>query len=144
MGYPQESVKKHTKYHGYTVRGTPNCSLILMVWGWWFRPCSQFHPRVRFSRSNVTLEHLRFTHFVHQKTSFSQIKKYIFFKLGFHANGFPVCIEQPFFFGGGAQNFQIAGVGVHVVSLQVAFESFWTTWNHPSTRRKAPLTRQKD
>ena len=29
MGYyPQESLYKHYKYHGYTVRGTPNCPLI--------------------------------------------------------------------------------------------------------------------
>ena len=30
MGYyPQESLYKPYKYHGYTVRGTPNCPLIL-------------------------------------------------------------------------------------------------------------------
>ena len=29
MGYyPQESLYKPYKYHGYTVRGTPNCPLI--------------------------------------------------------------------------------------------------------------------
>ena len=26
--YPQESLYKPYKYHGYTVRGTPNCPLI--------------------------------------------------------------------------------------------------------------------
>ena len=32
MGYyPQESLYKPSKYHGYTVRGTPNCPLILWL-----------------------------------------------------------------------------------------------------------------
>ena len=126
MGYPQESVKKHNKYHGYTVRGTPNCSLILMVWGWWFRPCSQFHPRVRFSRSNVTLFHTCVSRiFFHQKTSFSQIKKrYIGFHLGSIQTVFWCVLNNIFFGGRVAQNFQIAGVAARVVSLQVAFETF--------------------
>ena len=42
MGYyPQESLYKPYKYHGYTVRGTPNCPLILgscgfqLMANWW-------------------------------------------------------------------------------------------------------------
>ena len=32
MGYyPQESLYKPYKYHGYTVRGTPNCPLIIFL-----------------------------------------------------------------------------------------------------------------
>ena len=35
MGYyPQESLYKPYKYHGYTVRGTPNCALIIAMIDW--------------------------------------------------------------------------------------------------------------
>ena len=30
--YPQESLYKPYKYHGYTVRGTPNCPLIITIY----------------------------------------------------------------------------------------------------------------
>ena len=69
-------------------------------------------------------------------------KKYICLNLGSMQTVFRCVLNNLFFFGGGAQNFQIAGVAAHVVSLQVAFETFLDDLEPPlKLVGKHPLTR---
>ena len=54
MGYyPQESLYKPYKYHGYTVRGTPNCPL---------KPEPLFRSRSRFTAHLQTIKGVREEH----------------------------------------------------------------------------------